>query len=122
MFTRRNESDLYGNPGLQDRVRAALRERGGQMILFGDTGVGKKAADEDGAEPCAVVRPSARRRRRLLGLLSRANRGLPERDRAAPDPRLYLPVRRRIAAPASATLGREVRRLLPDRLHTTAPA
>jgi hypothetical protein len=27
MFTRRNESDLYGNPGLQDRVRDALRER-----------------------------------------------------------------------------------------------
>lgn len=53
MFTRRNEADLYGNPGLQDRVREALRERGGQVILFGDTGVGKstllKYAAEDEA-------------------------------------------------------------------------
>src|SRR5512133_2226018 len=41
MFTRRNEPDLHGNPGLQDTLRDALRERGGQVILYGDTGVGK---------------------------------------------------------------------------------
>jgi hypothetical protein len=41
MFTRRNEPDLHGNPGLQDALREALREPGGQMILYGDTGVGK---------------------------------------------------------------------------------
>jgi AAA domain len=53
MFTRRNEKDLHGNPGLQDTLRDALRERGGQVILYGDTGVGKSsllkyaAEDED---------------------------------------------------------------------------
>lgn len=41
MFERRNEPDIDGNPGLQDNLRDALRERGGQVILFGDTGVGK---------------------------------------------------------------------------------
>jgi Cdc6-like AAA superfamily ATPase len=41
MFTRRNEPDLLGNPGLQDSLRDALREPGGQVILYGDTGVGK---------------------------------------------------------------------------------
>jgi len=50
MFTRRNEADLYGNPGLQDRVRDALRERGGQVILFGDTGVGKSTLLKYAAE------------------------------------------------------------------------
>ncbi|MGY2076946.1 AAA family ATPase [Blastococcus sp. SYSU DS0828] len=53
MFERRNEADLDGNPGLQDNLRDALREAGGQVILYGDTGVGKSsllryaAEDED---------------------------------------------------------------------------
>jgi AAA domain len=53
MFTRRNEPDLHGNPGLQDSLREALREPGGQILLYGDTGVGKStllqyaAEDED---------------------------------------------------------------------------
>lgn len=53
MFARRNEADLDGNPGLQDTVQDALRERGGQILLYGDTGVGKSsllkyaAEDED---------------------------------------------------------------------------
>lgn len=52
MFERRNEEDLDGVPGLQDSLRDALRERGGQVLLYGDTGVGKSslltyaAADE----------------------------------------------------------------------------
>ncbi len=41
MFERRNETDLNGNPGLQDNLRDALREAGGQVVLYGDTGVGK---------------------------------------------------------------------------------
>src|SRR6266540_3013046 len=60
MFTRRNEADLYGNPGLQDRVRDALRERGGQTILFGDTGVGKStllkyAAEDEGMRVLSIA-------------------------------------------------------------------
>jgi hypothetical protein len=43
MFTRRNEIDLQGNPGLQDTLREALRELGGQVLLYGDTGVGKSS-------------------------------------------------------------------------------
>ena len=43
MFERRNEDDLDGNPGLQDNLRDALREAGGQVVLFGDTGVGKSS-------------------------------------------------------------------------------
>lgn len=43
MFERRNEPDLDGNPGLQDNLRDAMREQGGQVILFGDTGVGKSS-------------------------------------------------------------------------------
>jgi AAA domain len=43
MFERRNESDLDGNPGLQDNLRDALRESGGQVVLYGDTGVGKSS-------------------------------------------------------------------------------
>lgn len=43
MFERRNEPDTFGNPGLQDTLRDALLERGGQVILFGDTGVGKSS-------------------------------------------------------------------------------
>lgn len=51
MFERRNEPDIDGNPGVQDRLQDALRERGAQVLLFGDTGVGKsslvKYASED---------------------------------------------------------------------------
>ncbi|MGW7682153.1 AAA family ATPase [Kribbella sp. NPDC054772] len=57
MFERRNESDLDGNPGLQDNLRDALRETGGQVIVYGDTGVGKSSllryASED--EQMAMV-------------------------------------------------------------------
>lgn len=43
MFERRNEDDASGNPGLQDNLQDGLREVGGQVILFGDTGVGKSS-------------------------------------------------------------------------------
>jgi hypothetical protein len=43
MFTRRNEPDLYGNPGLQDTLAEAIREPGTQILVFGDTGVGKSS-------------------------------------------------------------------------------
>jgi len=60
MFTKRNEADVYGNPGLQDRTREALRERGGQLIMFGDAGVGKstllKYAAEDEGMPTISIR------------------------------------------------------------------
>lgn len=51
MFERRNEPDRFGNPGLQDRLVESLRQRGAQLRVFGDTGVGKTslvafAADE----------------------------------------------------------------------------
>src|SRR5690242_13096169 len=59
MFTKRNEEDLYGNPGLQDRTREALRERGGQLIMFGDAGVGKStllkyAAEDEGMRMLSI--------------------------------------------------------------------
>ena len=59
MFERRNEADLDGNPGLQDNLQDALREAGGQVILYGDTGVGKSsllryAAADEGMEVVAV--------------------------------------------------------------------
>jgi hypothetical protein len=50
MFTKRNEPDLHGNPGLQDSLRNALREPGGQVILYGDTGVGKSTLLKYAAE------------------------------------------------------------------------
>jgi len=62
MFARRNEADLDGNPGLQDTVQDALRERGGQILLYGDTGVGKSsllkyaAEDEDLGRDCCTDR------------------------------------------------------------------
>ncbi|MCK9793304.1 ATP-binding protein [Isoptericola sp. 4D.3] len=50
MFERRNEEDLDGNPGLQDILRDALREQGGQVVIFGDTGVGKSSLMRYAAE------------------------------------------------------------------------
>jgi hypothetical protein len=50
MFTKRNESDLNGNPGLQDNLRDAIRDVGGQVVLFGDTGVGKSSLIRYAAE------------------------------------------------------------------------
>jgi hypothetical protein len=50
MFTRRNEPDLQGNPGLQDSLQEALRERGGQVLIYGDTGVGKSSILKYAAE------------------------------------------------------------------------
>src|SRR5437016_834388 len=59
MFARRNEPDLNGNPGLQDNLRDALREEGGQVLIYGDTGVGKSsllryAADDEGMDHVSV--------------------------------------------------------------------
>jgi Cdc6-like AAA superfamily ATPase len=59
MFARRNEPDINGNPGLQDSLRDALREEGGQMLLYGDTGVGKSsllryAAEDEGMDFVSV--------------------------------------------------------------------
>jgi hypothetical protein len=59
MFERRNEPDLNGNPGLQDNLRDALRELGGQVVIFGDTGVGKSsllryAAEDEGLRTVIV--------------------------------------------------------------------
>lgn len=50
MFERRNEPDLDGLPGLQDSLQDALRERGGQVLLYGDTGVGKSSLLKYAAE------------------------------------------------------------------------
>jgi Cdc6-like AAA superfamily ATPase len=50
MFTKRNEPDLDGNPGLQDNLRDAMRDVGGQVLLFGDTGVGKSSLVKYAAE------------------------------------------------------------------------
>lgn len=54
MFARRNEPDLKGNPGLQDSLREALRERGGQVLMYGDTGVGKSSLLKYAAEDEAM--------------------------------------------------------------------
>ena len=43
MFERRNEPDAEGNPGVQNRLQDALRERGAQVLIYGDTGVGKSS-------------------------------------------------------------------------------
>jgi replication-associated recombination protein RarA len=65
MFTRHNEPDVLGNPGLQDSLRDALREPGGQIILYGDTGVGKSTllqyAAEDEAMPILSIECISRR-------------------------------------------------------------
>lgn len=59
MFTKRNEEDLDGNPGLQDNLRDAIRDVGGQIVLYGDTGVGKSSliryAAEDESRELLVV-------------------------------------------------------------------
>lgn len=65
MFTRRNEPDLYENPGLQDSLVEAIRERGAQILVFGDTGVGKSSlvryAAEDGETSMLTVECRSRR-------------------------------------------------------------
>jgi len=43
MFEARNEPDLNNVPGLQDRLKEALREQGSQILIYGDTGVGKSS-------------------------------------------------------------------------------
>lgn len=43
MFEARNEPDLNGVPGLQDRLKQALKEQGSQILIYGDTGVGKSS-------------------------------------------------------------------------------
>lgn len=50
MFEKRNESDIEGRPGLQDSLVDALRETGGQVLLYGDTGVGKSSLLKYAAE------------------------------------------------------------------------
>jgi MoxR-like ATPase len=55
MFARRNEPDLNGNPGLQDSLRDALREEGGQVLVYGDTGVGKSSLIRYAAEDEGMV-------------------------------------------------------------------
>lgn len=59
MFARRNEPDIDGMPGLQDRLQDALMDVGGQVLLFGDTGVGKSsllryAAEDAGLMPIVI--------------------------------------------------------------------
>jgi energy-coupling factor transporter ATP-binding protein EcfA2 len=65
VFTRRNESDLLGNPALQDSLREALCERGRQVVLYGDSGVGKStllkyAAEDEGMPVLSVQAISGR--------------------------------------------------------------
>ena len=59
MFARRSEADLLGNPGLQDLLMDALAEKGAQIRVFGDTGVGKTSlvtfAAHDSKLKCLIV-------------------------------------------------------------------
>ena len=41
---------FLGNPGLQDTLIDALRDRGAQVLLYGDTGVGKSSLIDIAAE------------------------------------------------------------------------
>lgn len=50
MFTRRNEPTTDGKAGLQDVLMDALRDRGGQVVIYGDTGVGKSSILRHAAE------------------------------------------------------------------------
>ncbi len=45
MFERRNEPTSLGLPGLQDRLVEAMRQKGAQLRVFGDTGVGKTSLE-----------------------------------------------------------------------------
>jgi hypothetical protein len=54
MFARRNEPDLLGIPGLQDRLTEALSEQGGQVLVYGDTGVGKSSLVRYAAEDAGL--------------------------------------------------------------------
>lgn len=71
MFERRNETDLEGRVGLQDTLRGALLERGGQVLIYGETGVGKssllKYCAED--EQLGTVTVSCKSTHTLDGLL-----------------------------------------------------
>lgn len=78
MFERRNEPDRFGNPGLQDRIVEYLRQRGAQLRVFGDTGVGKTslvtfAADEAKRKPLVV---ECRTSQDYVDLLEQAIRGI----------------------------------------------
>lgn len=78
MFERRNEPDRLGNPGLQDRVIEGLRQKGAQLRVYGDTGVGKTslvafAASEAGRN---VLTVECRTAHDLGDLLEQAIRGI----------------------------------------------
>jgi hypothetical protein len=50
MFVKRNEPGLDGHLGVQTNLRYSLRDRGGQVLVFGDTGVGKTSLVKYAAE------------------------------------------------------------------------
>lgn len=54
MFARRNEPDLIGIPGVQDTLTEALAEQGGQVLVYGDTGVGKSSLVRYAAEDAGL--------------------------------------------------------------------
>jgi hypothetical protein len=56
LFERRNEPDQLGNAGLQDLVIEGLREKGAQLRVFGDTGVGKTSLVVFAAEEAGLNR------------------------------------------------------------------
>ncbi len=55
MFARRNEPDMLGIPGLQDTLTEALAEQGGQVLVYGDTGVGKSSLVRYAAEDAGLA-------------------------------------------------------------------